>query len=98
MFVNTVRGKRLEKFLFCLELELGGMIIGWLGVAGDVLATLLFVAIVVGVSQGFVSDTDLSHMGMGGYGDPKDENYYDTVRSGKNWNVGRSMGSFCGEF
>jgi hypothetical protein len=59
-----IRQKRLDNFLFCFGLETGGLVFGWLGIIGAILSVLMFISIVVGLSQSFITDDSLVQMGF----------------------------------
>jgi len=41
---------KVDKFLFCLSLEMAGLILGWLGIAATVLITVISIAVGFGFS------------------------------------------------
>lgn len=57
--------KRLDKFLFCCRLETGGYVFGWLGIIHCILATILFVLIIFGLTSDSITDDTFQSMGFG---------------------------------
>ena len=81
MISNTLKTrKRVDSFLFCCKLETGGLFFGWFGIIGCILSLLMFILIIVGLSQDFITDDVLRDMG---YGDPTDKDQLKVVRHGE---------------
>jgi len=59
--------KRLDNFLYCFNLETGGLFYGWFGIVSCVFSLLISIIFIVGVFAGFIDDQALQQMG---YGDP----------------------------
>jgi hypothetical protein len=84
MIVNPIGGRRLDKFLFCIELETGGMTIGWLGFISSIVSLALCIAFLVAMCRGVFSNEDFHHMGLTENTDYFDEKYFDSFRTGEN--------------
>lgn len=56
--------KRVDSFLYCCKLETGGLFFGWFGIIGSLLSLLLFIAMIVGLSQDVITDDSLRNMGF----------------------------------
>lgn len=60
--------KRLDKFLFCCRLETGGYVFGWLGIIHCILALILFVLIIVGLTNDMITDDTFQSIDYGNSG------------------------------
>lgn len=60
-----MKTKRLDSFLWCFQLETGGLFIGWMGIVSSLLAILICSLMIVGFTQGMANDETLQSMGFG---------------------------------
>lgn len=54
--------KRLENFLFCFQLETGGLVIGWLGIVTSVLYGVVSIIFAALLAMGQISDQQLKEI------------------------------------
>lgn len=60
-----MKSKRLNNFLYCFDLETGGLILGWFGIVGSIFAVLICTLMIVGLSDSYLTDENLQQMGFG---------------------------------
>jgi hypothetical protein len=80
------RKKRLDSFLYCCELETGGLFFGWFGIVGCLLGILVFTSLLVGLSQSLITDDSLQQMGFVADSDGTNQEQIQMVRNGKQKN------------
>lgn len=72
---------RLNSFLFCFQLETGGLIIGWIGIISCLIGALLSILMVVGLAAGMMDMKYWQEMGYTREGE-LDQNDLDVIRNG----------------
>lgn len=60
-----IKSKRLEQFLCCCRLETGGHLYGWFGIIHCILGILLFIVVIVGMTNNMITDDLLQSLGYG---------------------------------
>lgn len=71
---------RLKSFLYCFQLETGGLFFGWFGIIGSLIVLVLFALAITGIANGMLSDESLQQMGFGDSGTTQDQ--MNTIRTG----------------
>lgn len=79
--IRTMKTKRIDNFLYCFQLETGGLFLGWFGIVGSIFATLICILMIVGLSQ-FFTDENLQQMGFGDSG-TIDNDRMSVIRTGE---------------
>jgi hypothetical protein len=68
---SDMKTKHLNSFLFCFQLETGGLFFGWLGIVSSVVVILCSILMIVGLFENVITDESLQQMG---YIDSKEAN------------------------